>query len=174
MNGRWEPCPRREPKYVKLVTDAMQPTCCMRASPMSDRYPDDDWLVDFARRLHDGRLLTHKESLALSAELRWVHVERDELRAALEPLQIQLSQHHHTPHVDACSMLCQRSAMKGRVKPQRRHCAGLCNMSASELSRSGRSWTRWRRLTMGFAASLTKLRMATSLRHGGGCLINRS
>lgn len=68
---------------------------------MSNRDPDDYWLADFERRLRDGRLLTHEESLALIAELRQVRLERDEVRAALEPLQIKLSQHHHTPHVDA-------------------------------------------------------------------------
>jgi hypothetical protein len=63
---------------------------------MSERYPDEYWLADFERRLHDGRLLTREESLGLIAELRRVRLERNELRAALEPLQIKLSQHHCT------------------------------------------------------------------------------
>ena len=67
---------------------------------MSDRYPDDYWLADFERRLHDGRLLTREESLGLIAELRRVRLERHELRAALEPLQVRLSQHHDTPRSD--------------------------------------------------------------------------
>jgi uncharacterized coiled-coil DUF342 family protein len=67
---------------------------------MSDRYPDDYWLADFERRLHDGRLLTREESLALIAELRHIRLERNELRAAVEPLQIKLSQHHTTPRSD--------------------------------------------------------------------------
>jgi hypothetical protein len=45
-------------------------------------------------------LLTREESLGLIAELRRVRVERNELRAALEPLQIKLSQHHYTPRPD--------------------------------------------------------------------------
>jgi hypothetical protein len=61
---------------------------------VSERYPDEYWLADFERRLNDGRLLTREESLALIAELRRVRLEQSELRAALEPLQIQLSQHH--------------------------------------------------------------------------------
>ena len=36
---------------------------------MSERYPDEYWLADFERRLHDGRLLTREESLGLIAEL---------------------------------------------------------------------------------------------------------
>jgi hypothetical protein len=67
---------------------------------MSERYPDEYWLADFERRLSDGRLLTREESRGLIAELRRVRVERDELRAALEPLQIHLSQHHDTPQPD--------------------------------------------------------------------------
>jgi hypothetical protein len=67
---------------------------------MNERYPDEYWLADFERRLRDGRLLTHEESLALVAELRRVRLERDELRAALKPLQIQLSQHRDTPKPD--------------------------------------------------------------------------
>ncbi len=68
---------------------------------MNERYPDEYALADFERRLHDGRLLTREESLTLIAELRQVRLERDELRAALEPLQIHIRQHHDTPHVDA-------------------------------------------------------------------------
>jgi len=64
---------------------------------MSERYPDEYWLADFERRLSDGRLLTREESLGLIAELRRVRLERNELRAALEPLQIKLSRHHYTP-----------------------------------------------------------------------------
>jgi uncharacterized membrane protein len=67
---------------------------------MSERYPDEYWLADFERRLSDGRLLTREESLALIAELRRVRLERGELRAALEPLQIQLTQHRYTPRPD--------------------------------------------------------------------------
>jgi hypothetical protein len=67
---------------------------------MSERYPDDYALADFERRLQDGRLLTREESLGLIAELRRVRLERNDLRAALEPLQIKLSQHHYTPHPD--------------------------------------------------------------------------
>ena len=67
---------------------------------MSERYPDEYWLADFERRLSDGRLLTREESLALVAELRRIRLERNELQAALEPLQIQLSQHHYTPRPD--------------------------------------------------------------------------
>jgi hypothetical protein len=67
---------------------------------MSERYPDEYSLADFERRLHDGRLLTRDESLALIAELRRVRLERNELRAALEPLQIKVSQHHSTPRPD--------------------------------------------------------------------------
>ena len=67
---------------------------------MSERYPDDYWLADFERRLSDGRLLTREESLGLIAELRRVRLERNELRAALEPLQIKLNQHHYMPHPD--------------------------------------------------------------------------
>ena len=106
-------------------------------------------------------MLTREEYLALIAELRQVRVERDELRAALEPLQIHIRQHHDTPHVDARFYAGRRSAMEGRVKPQRTHCARLCSMSASEPSRSSRIWMRWRRPPMSFAASLTKLRMET-------------
>ncbi len=58
---------------------------------MSERYPDEYWLADFERRLSDGRLLTREESLGLIAELRRIRLERSELRAALEPLQIKLS-----------------------------------------------------------------------------------
>ena len=68
---------------------------------MSERYPDEYWLVDFERRLRDGRLLTREESLGLIAELRRVRLECHELRAALEPLQIKLSQHRYTPRPDA-------------------------------------------------------------------------
>jgi hypothetical protein len=68
---------------------------------MNDRYPDEYWLADFERRLHDGRLLTREESLALIAELCRVRLERDELRVALEPLQIHISQHQNTPQPDA-------------------------------------------------------------------------
>src|SRR5262245_58743186 len=57
-------------------------------------------VADFERRLNDGRLLTREESLGLIAELRRVRLERNELRAALEPLQIQLGQHHYTPRLD--------------------------------------------------------------------------
>jgi hypothetical protein len=67
---------------------------------MSERYPDEYALADFERRLNDGWLLTREESLALIAELRRVRLERNELRAALEPLQIQLGQHHYTPRPD--------------------------------------------------------------------------
>jgi hypothetical protein len=67
---------------------------------MSERYPDEYALADFERRLHDGRLLTREESLGLIAELRRVRLERNELRVALEPLQIKLRQHHYTPHPD--------------------------------------------------------------------------
>jgi hypothetical protein len=67
---------------------------------MSERYPDEYWLADFERRLGDGRLLTREESLGLIAELRRVRLERNELGAALEPLQIKLSQHHDTPQPD--------------------------------------------------------------------------
>jgi hypothetical protein len=67
---------------------------------MSERYPDEYALADFERRLNDGRLLTREESLALVAELRRVRLECNELRAALEPLQIQLGQHHITPRPD--------------------------------------------------------------------------
>jgi hypothetical protein len=67
---------------------------------MSDRYPDDYWLADFERRLSHGRLLTREESLGLIAELRRVRLERNEVRAALEPLQIKLSQHRDTPQPD--------------------------------------------------------------------------
>lgn len=69
---------------------------------MSERYPDEYALADFERRLNDGRLLTREESLALIAELRRIRLERNELRAALEPLQAQLSQHHYTPRPDEC------------------------------------------------------------------------
>ena len=67
---------------------------------MSERYPDEYWLADFERRLGDGRFLTREESLALIAELRRVRLERGELRAALEPLRIELSQHHYMPRLD--------------------------------------------------------------------------
>ena len=67
---------------------------------MSERYPDEYWLADFERRLSDSRLLTRDESLALIAELRRVRLEQNELRAALEPLEIKLSQHHYTPRPD--------------------------------------------------------------------------
>jgi len=40
------------------------------------------------------------ESLGLIAELRRVRLERNDLRAALEPLQIKLSQHRYTPRPD--------------------------------------------------------------------------
>ena len=68
---------------------------------MSERYPDEYWLADFERRLGDGRLLTREESLGLIAELRRVRLGHNELRAALEPLQIKLSQHYYTPQPDA-------------------------------------------------------------------------
>lgn len=45
-------------------------------------------------------MLTREESLALIAELRRVRLEGNELRAALEPLQIRLSQHRYTPQPD--------------------------------------------------------------------------
>jgi hypothetical protein len=67
---------------------------------MSERYPDEYWLADFERRLNDGRLLMSEESLALIAELRRIRLERNELRAALEPFQIQLTQHGYTPRPD--------------------------------------------------------------------------
>jgi hypothetical protein len=67
---------------------------------MSERYPDECWLADFERRLGDGRLLTREESLGLIAELRRARLECNELRAALEPLQIKLSQHRDTPLPD--------------------------------------------------------------------------
>ena len=67
---------------------------------MSERYPDEYTLADFERRLSDGRLLTREESLNLIAELRRLWQERNELRAALEPLQIKLNQHHYTPRPD--------------------------------------------------------------------------
>ncbi len=57
-------------------------------------------MAGFERRLSNGRLLTREESLGLIAELRRVRVERDELRAALEPLQIKFSQHRDTPQPD--------------------------------------------------------------------------
>jgi len=57
-------------------------------------------LAGFERRLSNGRLLTREESLGLIAELRRVRVERDELRAALEPLQIKFSQQRDTPQPD--------------------------------------------------------------------------
>jgi hypothetical protein len=67
---------------------------------MSERYPDEYWLADFERRLGDGRFLTREESPGLIAELRRARRECNELRAALEPLQIKLSQHQYTPHPD--------------------------------------------------------------------------
>jgi hypothetical protein len=67
---------------------------------MSERYPDEYWLADFERRLRDGRLLTREESLGLIAELHRVRLEHHELRVALEPLQVRLSQHHDTPRSD--------------------------------------------------------------------------
>ena len=67
---------------------------------MSERYPDEYWLADFERRLNDGRLLRSEESLALIAELRRVRLECNELRAALEPLRIELTQHRYTPRPD--------------------------------------------------------------------------
>ncbi len=74
--------------------------CSWRSAPYERRYPDEWWLADFERRLNDDRLLMGEESLALIAELRRVHLERNELRAALEPLQIRLSQHHYAPRPD--------------------------------------------------------------------------
>jgi hypothetical protein len=50
--------------------------------------------------LDDGRLLRSEESLALIAEPRRVRLECNELRAALEPLRIELSQHRYTPRPD--------------------------------------------------------------------------
>src|SRR6266508_4666459 len=67
---------------------------------MSELYPDEYWLADFERRLNDGRLLRSEESLALIAELRRVRLECNELRAALEPLRIELTQHRYTPRPD--------------------------------------------------------------------------
>ena len=67
---------------------------------MSERYSDEYWLADFERRLPDGRLLTREKSPELVAELHRVRLEPHELRAALEPLQIKLCQHHYMPHPD--------------------------------------------------------------------------
>jgi len=78
---------------------------------MGDHYPDEYWLMDFERRLNDRRLLTREESLGLIAELRRVRLERNELRAALEPLQIKLIQHLIRQSRTNGSTTCWRSAM---------------------------------------------------------------
>ena len=61
---------------------------------MNERYPDDYWLADFERRLSDGRLLTHEESLALIAELR--RVKRAARGVGAVPGQAQPAPEHVT------------------------------------------------------------------------------
>jgi hypothetical protein len=135
---------------------------------MSERYPDEYWLADFERRLSDGRLLTREESLALIAELRRVRLEQSELRAALEPLQIELTQHRYTPRPDEWFYDVPDICDGGRVKAQRMRCVLPCSTCIGEPSSSGRSGTTWTRPTTTCAPSSIRPTLAPGSTHGGG------
>ncbi|HEY3229282.1 MAG TPA: hypothetical protein VGJ87_08680 [Roseiflexaceae bacterium] len=74
-------------------------------------------------------------------ELRRIRLERNELRAALEPLQIKLSQHRYTPRPDEWFYDVLHICDGGRARVKRTRCAPPCNMCAAEPSSSGKSWT---------------------------------
>jgi hypothetical protein len=113
-------------------------------------------------------------SLKAGAELRRVRLERNELRVALEPLQIKLSQHRDTPQPDEwyydVPAICDGGPCESAADALR---SAVQHMRRRAIAALASSWATSRRPTRSCAPGSTRPIAAVGLRPGAGHWMGR-